>query len=86
MIWPVEWGVLGQLWAGTSPEGALLNGKASESPHSAIRVHIHGSQYIAPWGKVRMAREDVDDSSSGKELWTWLEEQVHAHARAPAGF
>ncbi|KAJ7916734.1 hypothetical protein B0H13DRAFT_2231561 [Mycena leptocephala] len=69
MIWPVEWGVLGQLWAGTSPEGALLNGK-----------------YIAPWGKVRMAREDVDDSSSGKELWTWLEEQVHAHARAPAGF
>ncbi|KAJ7176761.1 NAD(P)-binding protein [Mycena filopes] len=27
MIWPVEWGVLGQLWAGTSPEAALLNGK-----------------------------------------------------------
>ncbi|KAJ7267271.1 NAD(P)-binding protein [Mycena rebaudengoi] len=27
MIWPVEWGVLGQLWAGTSAEGELLNGK-----------------------------------------------------------
>ncbi|KAJ7769686.1 hypothetical protein DFH07DRAFT_282015 [Mycena maculata] len=27
MIWPVEWGVLGQLWAGTSPEGTQLNGK-----------------------------------------------------------
>ncbi|KAJ7182791.1 hypothetical protein C8R43DRAFT_968099 [Mycena crocata] len=27
MIWPVEWGVCGQLWAGTSAEGALLNGK-----------------------------------------------------------
>ncbi|KAJ7472410.1 hypothetical protein B0H11DRAFT_2038909 [Mycena galericulata] len=59
MIWPVEWGVLGQLWAGTSPEGAQLNGK-----------------YVAPWGRIGKARQDVDDPRTGKELWTWLEEQV----------
>ncbi|KAJ7041040.1 hypothetical protein C8F04DRAFT_1305865 [Mycena alexandri] len=59
MIWPVEWGVLGQLWAGTSPEAKLLNGK-----------------YVAPWGRVRKAREDVADPQTGAELWTWLEEQV----------
>ncbi|KAJ6598270.1 NAD(P)-binding protein [Mycena vulgaris] len=59
MIWPVEWGVLGQLWAGTSPAGALLNGK-----------------HIVPWGRIGCARDDVDDPNSGKDLWTWLEEQV----------
>ncbi|KAJ6551225.1 hypothetical protein B0H19DRAFT_164559 [Mycena capillaripes] len=59
MIWPVEWGVLGQLWAGTSAEGAMLN-----------------SKYVAPWGKIRSPREDVNDLINGTELWTWLEEQV----------
>ncbi|KAJ7097646.1 hypothetical protein C8R44DRAFT_368836 [Mycena epipterygia] len=59
MIWPLGWGVRGPLWAGTSPDGALLNGK-----------------YVAPWGRIVQAREDVDDPKIGEDLWTWLEEQV----------
>ncbi|KAJ7312875.1 NAD(P)-binding protein, partial [Mycena albidolilacea] len=54
-----KWGVLGQLWAGTSPEGATLNGK-----------------YVAPWGRIRSPRADVEEPHSGTELWTWLEEQL----------
>ncbi|KAJ7489220.1 NAD(P)-binding protein [Mycena latifolia] len=62
MIWPVQWGVIGQLWAGTSPEGALLNG-----------------QYIAPWGRIVRARDDVNDPKCGEELWTWLEKQLQSN-------
>ncbi|KAH7927977.1 NAD(P)-binding protein [Leucogyrophana mollusca] len=55
----VSFGALTQLYAGTSPEGAALNGK-----------------YLVPWARVGAPRADTQDPQLGKELWTWLEEQV----------
>jgi len=52
-------GALTQLWAGTSPEGASMNGK-----------------YLRPWARVGAAHPDSQDPELGKQLWTWLEEQV----------
>lgn len=58
-IYPAEWGALTQLWAGTSPEGAKLNGK-----------------FLIPWAREGKARKETDDVQLGRELWTWMEEQV----------
>jgi len=54
-----SFGALTPLWAGTSPEGAKLNGK-----------------YLIPWAKVGKPRKDSQDPEMGKQLWTWMEEQV----------
>ncbi|KAF9465125.1 hypothetical protein BDZ94DRAFT_1307286 [Collybia nuda] len=58
-IYPLAWGILPQLYAGTSPDGADFNGK-----------------FVVPWGWLAPARSDTTDPQIGKELWTWLEEQV----------
>ncbi|KAF8895337.1 NAD(P)-binding protein [Infundibulicybe gibba] len=58
-VYPVSYGALTQLWAGTSPEGAGLNGR-----------------YLIPWARLGSAHGSVDDPVLGKELWTWLEEQI----------
>lgn len=34
-------------------------------------------QYLIPWARVGSAREDTQDPDIGRELWTWLEEQVN---------
>lgn len=57
ITYPTPHGALTQLWAGTSPEAASLNGK-----------------YLIPWARVGTPRSN--DPELGKELWTWLEEQV----------
>ncbi|OAX35985.1 NAD(P)-binding protein [Rhizopogon vinicolor AM-OR11-026] len=55
----VSYGALTQLYAGTTTEGATLNGK-----------------YLVPWARVGNALAHTQDPQKGKELWTWLEEQV----------
>lgn len=58
-IYPADWGALTQLWAGTSPEGAELNGK-----------------FLIPWAREGKARKETEDVQLGRELWTWMEEQI----------
>ncbi|KAF9234415.1 hypothetical protein BU15DRAFT_52625 [Melanogaster broomeanus] len=55
----VSYGAITQLYAGTVPDGASLNGK-----------------YLVPWARIGRPRADTQDPQLGKELWTWLEEQV----------
>ncbi|KAF9234874.1 hypothetical protein BU15DRAFT_78637 [Melanogaster broomeanus] len=55
----VSYGAITQLYAGTVPDGASLNGK-----------------YLIPWARIGKPRADTQDPQLGKELWTWLEEQV----------
>ncbi|KAH7882119.1 hypothetical protein F5I97DRAFT_1939585 [Phlebopus sp. FC_14] len=55
----VSLGAVTQLYAGTSKEGANLNGK-----------------YLIPWARLGKPRSDTLDPKLGKELWTWMEEQV----------
>ncbi|KAF9235426.1 hypothetical protein BU15DRAFT_89589 [Melanogaster broomeanus] len=59
MMYDVSYGAITQLYAGTVPDGASLNGK-----------------YLIPWARVGKPRSDTQDPQLGKELWTWLEEQV----------
>ncbi|KAJ7927986.1 hypothetical protein B0H13DRAFT_2229089 [Mycena leptocephala] len=58
-LYPVPYGALTQLWAGTTEEGKTLGGK-----------------YLIPWARVGKANPAGEDPAVGKELWTWLEEQV----------
>ncbi|EKM79457.1 hypothetical protein AGABI1DRAFT_59093 [Agaricus bisporus var. burnettii JB137-S8] len=36
----------------------------------------YGGKYLFPWARTGKARPDTDDPKLGKDLWTWLEEQV----------
>jgi hypothetical protein len=36
----------------------------------------YGFQYLIPWARVGPARKDSQTPEIGKELWTWMEEQV----------
>ncbi|KAF9234871.1 hypothetical protein BU15DRAFT_52067 [Melanogaster broomeanus] len=58
-LYDVSYGAITQLYAGTVPDGASLNGK-----------------YLIPWARIGKPRADTQDPQLGKELWTWLEEQV----------
>ncbi|KAH7927978.1 NAD(P)-binding protein [Leucogyrophana mollusca] len=60
-LYDVSFGALTQLYAGTTSDGATLNGK-----------------YLVPWARIGDPREDTQDPQLGKELWTWLEEQVES--------
>jgi len=33
-------------------------------------------QYLVPWARIGAAREDSQSPEIGKQLWTWMEEQV----------
>ncbi|KIJ61748.1 hypothetical protein HYDPIDRAFT_96006 [Hydnomerulius pinastri MD-312] len=55
----ISYGAITQLYAGTIPDGASLNGK-----------------YLIPWARIGKPRADTQDPQLGKELWTWLDEQV----------
>ncbi|TFK40535.1 hypothetical protein BDQ12DRAFT_647563 [Crucibulum laeve] len=35
-----------------------------------------GGKYLIPWAKIGVPREESLDPQLGKDLWTWLEEQV----------
>ncbi|KAJ6576413.1 hypothetical protein DFH09DRAFT_1149262 [Mycena vulgaris] len=52
--------------------GALPQLFAGTSPEG---VDFNG-KFIIPWGRLGPARKDTADPNLGKELWTWLEEQV----------
>ena len=75
MSYDVSYGALTQLYAGTTAEGANLNGKVSPSPLLTKSTLIL-VKYLIPWARVGSPRADTQDPQQGLELWNWLEEQV----------
>ena len=71
----VSYGALTQLYAGTTAEGANLNGKVS-SHLSLFNQNSYPGQYLIPWARIGYTRADAQDPQQGTELWNWLEEQV----------
>ncbi|KAF5342509.1 hypothetical protein D9611_001525 [Ephemerocybe angulata] len=61
ILYPTPYGALTQLWAGTSEEGANMNGK-----------------YLIPWARYGTPNPVAQDEKLGRDLWTWLEEQVES--------
>ncbi|KJA23089.1 hypothetical protein HYPSUDRAFT_40211 [Hypholoma sublateritium FD-334 SS-4] len=60
----ISFGALTQLWAGTSPEGAELNGKVC----------------LIPWARVGVPNEAGQNAELAQELWKWSEEQLAQNA------
>lgn len=70
-----------QLWAATSSECAKLNGAVRLNLSIAARIFeviddVLAPQFLKPWAKVARPPSKTQDEKVGKELWTWLEEQV----------
>jgi retinol dehydrogenase-12 len=75
----VQLGALTQLWGGTSPEGKDLNGKVRGLGSLLLELSKLlnvVSKYLIPFARVGAPIADTQDPQTGKELWTWLEEQV----------
>ena len=72
----VQLGALTQLWGGTSPEGKDLNGKVRGLGYHLSKLLNVVSKYLIPFARVGAPIADTQDPQTGKELWTWLEEQV----------
>ncbi|KAG8697082.1 hypothetical protein FRC09_008082 [Ceratobasidium sp. 395] len=58
------------LWP--APYGALTQLYAGTTQEGA---DLSG-KYLIPWARVDKARADTQDEEAGRNLWTWLEEQV----------
>ncbi|OJT05183.1 hypothetical protein TRAPUB_4008 [Trametes pubescens] len=63
--YPVEYGAISSLYAGTAPEAAGYNGKTL--------------QYLRPWARVSQPNQLAMNTKEQEKLWTWLEEQVKAY-------
>lgn len=78
LLYPASYGALTQLYAGTSKEGANLNGKVRllSILMSPTTITFPFFQYLIPWARVHAPKAKTQDPKLGKELWAWLEEQV----------
>ncbi|KAJ7750814.1 NAD-P-binding protein [Mycena metata] len=54
------------------PNGITTHLWAGTAPETAE----YNGKYLIPWARVGTPRADSQDEAVGKELWTWLEEQV----------
>ncbi|CAK5284144.1 unnamed protein product [Mycena citricolor] len=66
-LYPAPYGALTQLWAGTSEQGASMNGKARNS-----------SYYLIPWARIGNTPKGGNDLEAQKALWEWAEKQISA--------
>lgn len=73
-------GALTQLWAGTSIEGAELNGKVGVHAYLFARARFNItliSQFLIPWARARkQPLKEMQDLVLGAKLWKWFQEQV----------
>ena len=74
LMYPTPQGALTQLWAGTSPDTADLNGAVSTPHYLPQRGSCCARQYLCPWARVSKPRSN--DPELGRDLWAWFEEQV----------
>jgi hypothetical protein len=74
IVYPARMGALTQLYAGTTEEGAQLNGKVcrvGRSPRYSDTL-----QYLVPWARIGAPNPISQEEEVGKKLCTWLEEQI----------
>lgn len=75
--YPVSYGALTQIWAGTSAKGGQLNGEVSTDtfliPKDSLLIM---EQYLIPWARVGDCTTAAKDPATAKKLWDWLEAQV----------
>jgi hypothetical protein len=78
MTYPVSYGVISSLYAGTDPAAGELNGKVG---HGVFPLPVSPSngtpfQYLTCWARVTLPHKRALDTDLGKKLWEWCEEQV----------
>lgn len=85
MLYPAWYGALTQLWAGTTPEAADLNGKVSAQvvtlafdiiTYCDHVVSIEPLQWLIPWARIGDPNRKTQDPETGRKLWRWLEENT----------
>ncbi|KAJ7464506.1 NAD-P-binding protein [Mycena latifolia] len=54
------------------PNGIITHLWAGTAPETAE----YNGKYLRPWARLGKPRRDTQDPDIGKELWTWLDEQV----------
>lgn len=80
LLYEPSYGALTQLWAGTMPEGADLNGQVRYSRISNA-IFSCPPQYLIPWARVGKCNPAAEDQAKLTELWNWLEAQVQIFER-----
>ncbi|THH10679.1 hypothetical protein EW146_g8297 [Bondarzewia mesenterica] len=79
VLYPVPYGALTQLYAGTSPESVNLNGKVRiplpflSSPPDSFKLR---PQFLVPWARVAECRPEASDPEIGKRLWEYIEQET----------
>ena len=86
--YPFEYAPITQLWAGTAPEAADMNGKVGLFAFCFRTLLDSLLKYVIPWGKLGKPHPAVNDEALTAELWAWLEARVveyEAKGKAPDG-
>ena len=78
LLYPVSYGALTQLWAGTSDETVDYNGKVSHGTPFSIPWNKRDMndvffQFLIPWARLGECRPETRDPEIGVRLWEWLE-------------
>ncbi|KAJ7215167.1 NAD-P-binding protein [Mycena rebaudengoi] len=58
------------------PNGIITHVWAGTAPETAE----YNGKYLRPWARLGKARRDTQDPTIGRELWTWLSEQVEGRS------
>lgn len=74
--YPVSYGIINPLYAGTAPAAGELNGKVSIPVSSFARVNGISFQYLTVWARETLPHKRALDADLGKKVWEWCEEQV----------
>ncbi|KAJ7505236.1 hypothetical protein B0H11DRAFT_1977646 [Mycena galericulata] len=69
---PGVWRKITDLTLYPVPKGALTQLWAGTTDEGATL----GGKYLIPWARIGKSDPTAQDPTAGKELWTWLEEQV----------
>ena len=77
ITYPVSYGAINSLYAGTSPAAGELNGKVSIPASGFARGNATPAfQYVTAWARVTLPHERALDTELAKKQWEWCDEQV----------
>ena len=81
ITYPLTYGPITSLYAGTAPAASELNGKVG--PQDMLVSCCNDShvitlffQYLTAWARVTLPHNKALDPELEKKLWEWCEEQV----------
>lgn len=77
ITYPVSYGAINSLYAGTSSAAGELNGKVSIPTSGFARGNATPPfQYVTAWARVTLPHQRALDTDLAEKLWVWSEEQV----------